>query len=320
MNKEFFDKYKSAFDKLNWSEDKVKKVVNTYRRPKNVVDFGVILTTIAAIVTTGILYTEKVNARNNPELFFNPNKSIEESIGDRTAEQTNTLWDNFDGLRKQNETIDKILDENCKKDWEKEAYKEIFAYKPELERIASKYEHISTEFLMGIIKAEVEGIKHKRSKYAGAQGQTGLTFSGAYAFFWELFHCDNKCNNNIKKRYAIQLNEILSEMKKKNIYVKRDKGKTWKNLKKHFKNDIYTFKWDIDGVLLNVNMGALYADYNIDKFKDISLAVAGYNAGETAVMKYGGIPPFSETINHVKKVDAYRCVFSQLITAKYGRP
>jgi soluble lytic murein transglycosylase-like protein len=38
---------------------------------------------------------------------------------------------------------------------------------------------------------------------------------------------------------------------------------------------------------------------------DIELTLAGYNAGEGAVMRYGGIPPYPETIDYVKRVLAY---------------
>jgi len=38
---------------------------------------------------------------------------------------------------------------------------------------------------------------------------------------------------------------------------------------------------------------------------DIQLTVAGYNAGENAVMQYGGIPPYEETRQYVVKVLQY---------------
>jgi soluble lytic murein transglycosylase-like protein len=38
---------------------------------------------------------------------------------------------------------------------------------------------------------------------------------------------------------------------------------------------------------------------------DIELTLAGYNAGEAAVMRYGGIPPYTETQDYVARVLAY---------------
>ena len=54
----------------------------------------------------------------------------------------------------------------------------------------------------------------------------------------------------------------------------------------------------------NVRGGAAYLRDLLDMFdQDLRLALAGYNAGEGAVMKYGRqIPPYPETQQYVRKV------------------
>jgi cell division septation protein DedD len=54
----------------------------------------------------------------------------------------------------------------------------------------------------------------------------------------------------------------------------------------------------------NIKGGVRYLKKLIDMFNgDIRLALAGYNAGENAVIKYGyTIPPYSETVSYVDKV------------------
>lgn len=53
-----------------------------------------------------------------------------------------------------------------------------------------------------------------------------------------------------------------------------------------------------------LRVGALYMRWLLDTFRgSIPLALAGYNAGEGAVMKYGWrIPPFAETQNYVERI------------------
>lgn len=58
--------------------------------------------------------------------------------------------------------------------------------------------------------------------------------------------------------------------------------------------------------MANMNGGARYLRWLLDKFNDPRLAVAAYNAGEGAVQKYGNqIPPYQETQTYVVRVMGY---------------
>ena len=54
----------------------------------------------------------------------------------------------------------------------------------------------------------------------------------------------------------------------------------------------------------NIEGGTRYMRFLLDKFEgDVKLALAGYNAGEGAVMKYGyRIPPYNETQEYVRRI------------------
>ena len=59
----------------------------------------------------------------------------------------------------------------------------------------------------------------------------------------------------------------------------------------------------------NVEAGTKYLGWLLKRFDgNVELALAGYNAGEGAVDKYNGIPPYNETRNYVK-----------IISQRYGK-
>ena len=59
----------------------------------------------------------------------------------------------------------------------------------------------------------------------------------------------------------------------------------------------------------NIEAGTKYLRWLLKRFNgNVSLALAGYNAGEGSVDKYDGIPPYKETQNYVR-----------IITGRYGK-
>lgn len=56
----------------------------------------------------------------------------------------------------------------------------------------------------------------------------------------------------------------------------------------------------------NIMASAKLLKAHLKKFKgDYTLAAAAYNAGSGAVKKYGGVPPYKETQNYVKKIKKF---------------
>lgn len=53
----------------------------------------------------------------------------------------------------------------------------------------------------------------------------------------------------------------------------------------------------------NIRGGVIYLRWLLDYFdEDLTKTIAAYNAGENAVQKYGGVPPYKETRSYLKKI------------------
>ncbi|MFV1984261.1 MAG: lytic transglycosylase domain-containing protein [Thiohalomonadales bacterium] len=62
----------------------------------------------------------------------------------------------------------------------------------------------------------------------------------------------------------------------------------------------------------NIEAGVRHLRYLLKKYQhSLPFAIAAYNAGETAVTRYKGIPPFNETQKYVKKVLRYHSYYSR---------
>jgi hemin uptake protein HemP len=67
----------------------------------------------------------------------------------------------------------------------------------------------------------------------------------------------------------------------------------------------------------NIAAGTKYLRYLIDRFPDQRVALAAYNAGEGNVERFGGIPPFPETLNYLRRVSASTAYYRQRIRGTY---
>jgi soluble lytic murein transglycosylase-like protein len=62
---------------------------------------------------------------------------------------------------------------------------------------------------------------------------------------------------------------------------------------------------DVTDPLQSLEGGAKYLKQQLDTFGgDVTKALAAYNAGPGAVQRYGGVPPYAETQNYVRAVQA----------------
>ena len=71
----------------------------------------------------------------------------------------------------------------------------------------------------------------------------------------------------------------------------------------------------------SINGGARYLKQQLDAFGgDTARALAAYNAGPGAVKRFGGIPPYAETQNYVRAVQANAATFRSSVPSSSTSP
>ena len=60
----------------------------------------------------------------------------------------------------------------------------------------------------------------------------------------------------------------------------------------------------------NIAAGTKYLRYLFDRFGDERMVLAAYNAGEGNIERFGGVPPFTETLQYLQRVTQRRKEYS----------
>ena len=114
--------------------------------------------------------------------------------------------------------------------------------------------------------------------------------------------------SKLSKKYKLREDLILAVARAEsgfNPFAKSKKGavgimQLMKNTAKHYGvSNRYDADQNLDGGVRHLKY--LYEKYN----KKLSIVLAAYNAGEKAVNKYNGVPPYKETVNYIRKVKKF---------------
>jgi soluble lytic murein transglycosylase-like protein len=67
----------------------------------------------------------------------------------------------------------------------------------------------------------------------------------------------------------------------------------------------------------NIAAGTKYLRYLFDRFGDEKIVLAAYNAGEGNIERFGGVPPFQETLTYLQRVAQRRGEYTQRVHGNY---
>jgi soluble lytic murein transglycosylase-like protein len=67
----------------------------------------------------------------------------------------------------------------------------------------------------------------------------------------------------------------------------------------------------------NIAAGTKYLRYLFDRFGDEKIVLAAYNAGEGNIERFGGVPPFQETLNYLQRVAQRRRDYTQRVHGNF---
>lgn len=117
--------------------------------------------------------------------------------------------------------------------------------------------------------------------------------------------CSRYCDviTRFAQQYQVPKNLIIAVIKKESAFdpnaVSHKGAKGLMQLM-----DVHTQPARIDPFhpASNIEIGTAHLARLLSKYDNVSLALAAYNAGEGAVRKYQGIPPFKETERYVADV------------------
>lgn len=150
-----------------------------------------------------------------------------------------------------------------------------------------------------------------RSDYVGARRVVTSNNTDTTATSSKLTYAD--IVNNAAKTYGVDANLIAGVIKQESGFNAIAKSSAGAMGLMQLMPDTATSLGvkDAYNPYQNVMGGVKYLSTLLKKYNgNQTLALAAYNAGEGNVAKYGGVPPFSETQNYIKKVLGYTSQFA----------